>query len=86
MLLLLLNSYFGSFDISRRFLYISLIVQIWYILRCIKITFMFIFIIGYGLTETSPVVHLDSVPGTAGSIGHLISNTEGKVCMKSNLY
>lgn len=34
---------------------------------------------GYGLTETSPVTHLDYVPGTVGSIGRLISNTEGKV-------
>ena len=37
------------------------------------------FNLGYGLTETSPVTHLDSVPGTVGSIGRLISNTEGKV-------
>lgn len=34
---------------------------------------------GYGLTETSPVTHLDWVPGTVGSIGRLISNTEGKI-------
>lgn len=38
-----------------------------------------IFTTGYGLTETSPVTHLDYVPGTVGSIGRLISNTEGKV-------
>ncbi|CAG5134861.1 unnamed protein product, partial [Candidula unifasciata] len=33
---------------------------------------------GYGLTETSPVVNIDFT-STLGSIGHLVSNTEGKI-------
>ena len=42
---------------------------------------MFVSTIGYGLTETGPVTHIDCKPITIGSIGPLISNTEGKVCM-----
>jgi hypothetical protein len=34
---------------------------------------------GYGLTETSPVTHVDSSPVTKGSVGKLVPNTLCKV-------
>ena len=34
---------------------------------------------GYGLTETSPVIHVDSSPVTKGSVGKLVPNTICKV-------
>lgn len=34
---------------------------------------------GYGLTETSPVTHVDSIPVTKGSVGKLVPNTLCKI-------
>lgn len=34
----------------------------------------------YGLTETSPASHYDSAPSKVGTVGHLLPNTNGKVC------
>ena len=39
-----------------------------------------LFFPAYGLTETSPASHYDSVPSKVGTVGHLLPNTNGKVC------
>ncbi|XP_063426390.1 uncharacterized protein LOC134710116 [Mytilus trossulus] len=34
---------------------------------------------GYGMTETSPVIHVDTVPNTRGSVGKVVPNTLCKI-------
>lgn len=40
-----------------------------------SVILLFFFCAGYGLTETSPVTHLDVIPPNPGSIGCVIPNT-----------
>lgn len=47
-----------------------------------------LFFPAYGLTETSPASHYDSVPSKVGTVGHLLPNANGKVlsyCIWTNL-
>ena len=39
----------------------------------------------YGLTESSPVTHCNTPPVKIGTIGHVISTTEAKLCIIADI-